>query len=212
LEVDLHIHSAHSNDCRSRPEAIVKRALAMGLGAIAVTDHNSWEGARAVSRAADGALLVIPGAEMKTDKGDLLALFVEEEVRTRDWADAVDQIRSRGGLSIVPHPLDSPKLTKTDIVLADGLEVFNSTCRARSNTLSLNLATELKKPGFATSDAHRVSEIGNGRTSVPDCSSLDSLRKSIMTNPVVSWTIRSNRLAHRMNSLMVFGIKGMWRR
>ncbi|MGQ9588567.1 MAG: PHP-associated domain-containing protein, partial [Thermoplasmata archaeon] len=165
-----------------------------------------------VSRVAARALLVIPGAEMKTNKGDLLALFVEEEVKTRDWADAVDQIRSRGGLSIVPHPFDSPRLTKEDIVLADGLEVFNSTCSARSNSLSSKLAMELKKPGFATSDAHRVSEIGNGRTSVPDCSSLDSLRESILVNPVVSRTIRSSHLLHRMNSLMVFGIKGMWRR
>ncbi|MGQ9588312.1 MAG: PHP domain-containing protein, partial [Thermoplasmata archaeon] len=52
MEIDLHIHSACSNDCRSRPEAIVKRALAVGLGAIAVTDHNTWKGARTVSRVA----------------------------------------------------------------------------------------------------------------------------------------------------------------
>src|SRR5512137_1937114 len=148
MEVDLHIHSHHSNDSRSKTALIVERAVSEGLGAIAVTDHNSWEGAREAAKLANGRILVIPGAELKTDKGDVLAIFVDEEIRQRAYLEVLDQIRDRGGISIIPHPGDSPKITPEDISLADGLEAFNSTCLSKSNEYSAKLATALKKPGF----------------------------------------------------------------
>lgn len=212
MEIDLHIHSMFSNDSRSRPEAIVRKAAEVGLGAIAVTDHNSWRGARTVASIAPRSLIVIPGAEIKTDKGDILALFVNDEIETRNWASAVEDIRSRGGVSIVPHPFDSPKLSKEDIVLADGIEVFNSTCSNRSNRLAAELASELRKPGFASSDAHMVVEIGNGRTKVDDVQTLEELRNVVLARPEVSRTTRSNPLIHRANEAIMFGLKGIWRR
>lgn len=211
LEVDLHMHSRHSQDSLTRPERIVERALLLGLGAIVVTDHNSWEGARAATRIARGRLIVIPGAEIKTAKGDLLALFVDEEIDTRDWRSAIDEIRTKGGISIVPHPADSPKLSREDVALADGVEAFNSTCSPRSNALAASLVQDLGKPGFGSSDAHMSIEIGNGRTRVDDCANLAELREHILKSPTVSRTVQSNRFVHFMNSTMCFGLKGIWR-
>ena len=212
MDVDLHIHSRFSPDSRSRPEDIIKRAVTLGLGAIAVTDHDSLEGAAAAARLAPESLLIVPGVELKTEKGDLLALFVSQEVRSNTFAAAVDEIRSDGGIAIVPHPGESPKMTSQDIALADGLEVFNATLSPRDNRRSLEYATELRMPGFSSSDAHLVMEIGNGTTSVQDSSSLEELRKALLADPVVLKTIRSNVLIHSMNQALLFVSKGIWLR
>ncbi len=177
-----------------------------------MTDHDNWNGARAARMLAPVNLLVVPGAELKTDHGDVLALFVDEEIRTRVYSEVVNEIRSRGGVSIVPHPCDSSKMRPEDIVVADGVEVFNSTCTEKSNACARELAVRLKKPGFASSDAHLVSEIGNGTTSVPDCSSVEELRKVILTNPSVSRAQRSDPLLHKVNEAIIFGLKGLWQR
>jgi len=211
MEIDVHIHSCHSLDSRSRPEEIVKRSLDLGLGAIAVTDHNSWRGYESVNEAARGRLMVIPGAELRTDKGDLIALFTTE-VKARTWEQAIDEIRAKGGISIVPHPAASPNLTKEDIALADAVEVFNSTCGSRANREALRLAEELRKPGFGSSDAHMVSAIGNGRTKVFHCSSVGDLRQHILKQPEVTRRQRTNPLAHYGNAVLCFGLKGLWKK
>ncbi len=212
MEVDLHMHSLRSNDSRSKVIEMVDRAVSVGLRAIAVTDHNSWEGAREAAKLANGRIIIIPGAEIKTDKGDVLALFVDEEIAAREFSKVLDAIRSAGGVSIVPHPGDSPKITKVDIRKTDGLEAFNSTCTRRSNQFSSRLASELGMPAFASSDAHMVQEIGNGRTKVPDCRNLRELRERILENPVLSRTEQSNLFVHRVNEAFNFGTKGIWRR
>ena len=212
MEVDLHMHSHHSNDSRSKPERIVERAVSLGLGGIAVTDHNSWAGAREAAKLAEGRILIIPGAEIKTEKGDVLALFVSDEIASRDFRTVIDEIRAKGGVSIVPHPGDSPKITLDDLRLADGLEAFNSTCTPKSNEHAGRIVAELKKPGFACSDAHLVMEVGNGRTKVPDCATVEELRKVILDNPVPSWTVQSNLLLHKTNAALNFGLKGIWHR
>lgn len=212
MEVDLHMHSLHSNDSRSKVDEMVDKAVSAGLGAIAVTDHNSWEGAREASRLANGRIIIIPGAEIKTDKGDVLALFIDKEITTRIFSEVLEAIRAAGGVSVIPHPGDSPKITKDDILNADGFEVFNSTCTSRANEYASRLAAELRKPTFASSDAHLVSEIGNGRTRVPDCKTLAELRERILENPVPSRMERSNLFVHRINEAFNFGTKGIWRR
>lgn len=212
MEIDPHIHTLYSRDCRSDPEKVIARAVQMGLGAIAVTDHDNWEGARIARGLDPKGLMIIPGAELKTDRGDVLALFVEDGFKTRVFSEVVDEIRARAGVCIIPHPGDSPKMRHEDLRHADALEVFNSTTTANSNRFAQELAMKLNKPGFGSSDAHMVMEVGNGATKVPDCSSLDELRQRILNGPVVSRSIRSNPLAHRINDAMMFGLKGIWQR
>jgi len=212
MEVDLHMHSRHSNDSRSKVEHILGRAVELGLGGIAVTDHNSWAGAREAAKLAEGRILIIPGAEIKTEKGDVLALFVEEEITSREFGRVIDDIKGKGGISVVPHPGDSPKMKAEDLRLADGLESFNSTCTPKSNEHARRIVSELKKPGFSSSDAHLVMEVGNGRTRVPDCSTVDELRKVILSDPVPSMMQNSNLPLHKVNAAFNFGLKGIWQR
>lgn len=59
------------------PPLIVRRALALGLGLIAVTDHNTAENVAAVIAAAQGTgLAVLPGMEVQTrEEAHILCLF-----------------------------------------------------------------------------------------------------------------------------------------
>ncbi len=69
---DLHVHTSAS-DGELSPEAVVDVAAAIGLGAVAITDHDTVSGvepAMARSRErGDGAPLVVPGIEINTDYG-----------------------------------------------------------------------------------------------------------------------------------------------
>lgn len=212
LEVDLHIHSFHSPDSMSRPERIVSRARGLGLAAIAVTDHGSWDGWREAQAASGGRPLIVPGAELKTSKGDLLALFVEEPILTTDWGEAIDSIRTHAGVAVVPHPAESKRLTREDVELADASEAFNAKCGRRSNERAAALARELGLPGLASSDAHMVAAIGNGRTSVPEFHSLEELRRVLLKDPVISRAETTNPILHYGNASLCFGLKGVWKR
>jgi len=79
---DLHVHTALSpcaeNDMT--PPAIVERALAEGLGMIAVCDHNSARNAAAVQAAAGARLAVLAGMEITTvEECHVVALFPDAE-------------------------------------------------------------------------------------------------------------------------------------
>lgn len=79
LKVDLHIHTAESRcygDPRTTPAHIVDAAVAAGLDAIAITDHNTFRGVEPVREAAAKAgIAVFAGVEISTREGHLLALF-----------------------------------------------------------------------------------------------------------------------------------------
>ncbi len=76
---DLHIHTVLSAcaEVEMIPPLIVRRACRLGLGLIAVTDHNACANAEAVIRAAEGTgLAVLPGMELQTrEEVHLLCLF-----------------------------------------------------------------------------------------------------------------------------------------
>jgi histidinol phosphatase-like PHP family hydrolase len=75
---DMHIHSYRAShdvrDAGMTGEAFVETALAQGLGVIAITDHNEISNVDAALKAAEGTgLLVVPGVELSTPQGHLLA-------------------------------------------------------------------------------------------------------------------------------------------
>ncbi|HHX44902.1 MAG TPA: PHP domain-containing protein [Chloroflexi bacterium] len=85
---DLHVHTVVSPcaEVEMIPPLIVRQALALGLGFIAVTDHNTAENAAAVVAAARGTgLAVLPGMEVQTrEDAHLLCLF-ETVGQALDW-------------------------------------------------------------------------------------------------------------------------------
>jgi PHP family Zn ribbon phosphoesterase len=79
LFVDLHLHTVLSPcaEIEMIPPLIVERAQELGLGIIAVTDHNCVANARSVIQAAQGTgIVVLPGMEVQSrEEVHMLCLF-----------------------------------------------------------------------------------------------------------------------------------------
>lgn len=185
---DLHTHTWASWDCKTDPAALVDRAREIGLNKIAVTDHNTIEGALAAQRLAPD--LVIVGEEIATETGgELIAYFVSEAVpKGLPVAETLRRLRAQGALVSVSHPLDSlrgsalgERLVLEFIEQVDALEVFNARClRAEDNRRAAELARRHGKMGTAGSDGHTLRELGAGYLTLPPFkSSADALRLSL---------------------------------
>ena len=107
---DFHMHTDHSPDCETAVPDLVNRALELGLGAIAVTDHNTIAGGIAAQAyvAEHGLPLhVVVGSEVMTATGEVIGLYLTEEIpRGMPFADTVEAIRAQGAIVYVPHPFD----------------------------------------------------------------------------------------------------------
>jgi predicted metal-dependent phosphoesterase TrpH len=172
LLADLHVHSEHSWDCTTPIDELLDAALAAGLGALAVTDHNTIAGgaearARAVERGLP--LHVIVGSEIKTaNDGEVIGLFLHEEVpRGLTFAETLERIRAQGGLVYVPHPFDHFHTTPSPVLLhehagaIDVVETANARLwLERDNRTAERFASQHGLRRGAGSDAHVPAGIG----------------------------------------------------
>ncbi len=169
---DLHMHTEWSHDCSIAVPDLLDHAEAIGLGAIAVTDHNRFGGAQeAVEQARGRKLTVIPAEEVKTDgQGEVIGLFLEEEIpRGLSFADTIAAIRAQGGLVYLPHPFDrmhsipSPRTLHRHLADIDVFEVYNARLLRESfNAEALRFARKYDLTMGAGSDAHVLQGVGTG--------------------------------------------------
>ena len=178
LKYDLHTHTIYSRDGAIKPADMVRIARKRGLDGIAVTDHNTIRGGQAIQKLEHKGLDVICGAEIKTDRGDVIGLYLTEDIRSVEHTKVIDEIRKQGGVAIIPHPFDSIRssafwLTEKDAKKPDAVEVLNARCvLKRSNTMANSYADTYGLPKVGGSDAHFAAEIGNACTLVPEGESL----------------------------------------
>ena len=178
IDVDIHMHTDHSNDCVTPVEVLLATARERGLGAIAVTDHNEISGAHAARvKAAEYGVKVIVGEEVKTrDQGEVIGLFIEEKIpRGMSLEDTIAEIRRQGGLVYVPHPFDRlHSVPDYENLLAvvdqvDAIEVFNPRIAiAAWNEEAVRFAGKYRIPGGAGSDAHVAQGLGAVRIRMRD--------------------------------------------
>jgi predicted metal-dependent phosphoesterase TrpH len=174
FHIDLHSHSRFSADGVAEPEHMVAKAKAIGLHGFAITDHNTCACVdyflqhgfmREDGLPVDG-LLIIPGQEITTSAGHLLALGVRlPDLKGIPPGEAVELIHASGGLAIPPHPYDMFRAGIREHVLdalpIDALEVFNAaTTLKRYNRQAFNYAQRKKLPMTAGSDAHHEDALG----------------------------------------------------
>lgn len=174
--LDLHIHTHFSHDCLSSPAALLRTAKRKGLDGIAVTDHDTVRGALETrDRNRDPDFHVIVGCEIATDAGDIIGLFLKEEIVSRKALEVIQEIHRQGGLALLPHPFQG-RSPREDLVQAvDLLEVFNARLRPEGNQKALELATRLGKPGVCGSDAHFLSDVGTCRIQLEDTDARSAL-------------------------------------
>jgi predicted metal-dependent phosphoesterase TrpH len=168
---DLHMHTDHSHDCAVPVADLLDYAEAQGLGAIAITDHNVFAGAQeAVQLARGRGLVIIPGEEIKTQKGEVIGLFLAEKIeRGLPMADTIAAIREQGGVVYLPHPFDrlhtipdAPTLHR-HLPEIDVFEVYNARLLFEGfNDEALRYARKYNLTMGAGSDAHVLQGVGTG--------------------------------------------------
>lgn len=171
IKVDLHIHSDASHDCNEPVELILEHAQEIDIDAIAVTDHDSIENSLEVAeKAEEYGLIGIPGVEVSTKDGHLLALGVEEcPEKGKSFENTVKEIREMGGLAVVPHPFQRTRhgVKKSKITDCDAIEVYNSWAfTGWKNRKARRFANENDYPETANSDAHSLGMIGQAYTEI----------------------------------------------
>lgn len=190
---DLHIHTIYSYDGTASVPAVLTRAKTIGLDVIAITDHNEIKGSlKAFDLAPKFGIEVIPGIEITTAQGDLLALFVTEKIEPGlSLIGTIIRVGEAGGICIAPHPMargvGMKSLSRASIIQAlhnpqtfrilIGIETYNATSLDReSNHNAQNLLEEC--PGIAqvgSSDAHVLETIGSGATEFSGSTAADLL-------------------------------------
>ncbi|MFQ5860269.1 MAG: PHP domain-containing protein [Dehalococcoidia bacterium] len=171
LKADLHLHTRFSPDSLTDLQALVDRCQEVGLDCIAVTDHNTIQGALEVQRLAP--FLVIVGEEVMTSQGEVIGLFLREEIPPRLTAlETVRAIKEQGGLVALPHPFDPLRSSlgrsgalEEVLSSADIIEVFNAhDLNPGSRSKAVELAERHRLAAVAVSDAHSVRELGHTYT------------------------------------------------
>jgi predicted metal-dependent phosphoesterase TrpH len=106
VRIDPHVHSEASYDGHEPVELILEHAADIGLDAVVITDHDVCsESVRAAELAAEYGLIGIPGVEVSTAHGHLLAIGVDSMPPHRvPYDETVEWIHDHGGVAIVPHP------------------------------------------------------------------------------------------------------------
>ncbi|MGC9359136.1 MAG: PHP-associated domain-containing protein [Anaerolineae bacterium] len=186
MRVDLHAHTSYSPDSLTSPKTIVRWAKLRGLDALAITDHNTIEGALAVR--ALKVLPIIVGEEISTPEGEVIGLFLTETIPPQpSLRAAIEAIRAQRGVVYAPHPCDR---VRGSAMGADALariapdldivECLNARVTWRAdNAQARALARDLGIPCAAGSDAHQGPEIGHAYTQMPFFEDTPSLLRSI---------------------------------
>lgn len=184
--VEFHCHTCYSPDSLVSPEALVRRARELGLDRLAITDHNTVQGALAARELAPD--LVIVGEEVLTTAGEFIAFFVEEEVPAGlPPEEALARLRDQGAVVAISHPFDALRgsamgreATLRFVGQVDALEVFNArTHRPEWDEAAAALAVAQGLGRFGGSDAHTLWEVGRVVTWLPPFHDADSLRTAL---------------------------------
>lgn len=167
---DLHIHSKYSHDSYLSPMNIIKIAKKNGLDGVAVTDHFTIKGGIETSKLNNNSdFAVIAGSEIKTEYGDIIGLFLCEEIKSRIFIQVIEEIKEQDGIVILAHPFRKGILFPYNLFShIELIEAFNARSPRGLNAQALKLAKRFHKPVTSGSDAHFGFEIGNGRTIVSD--------------------------------------------
>jgi len=183
---ELHCHTCYSKDSLMLPGRLIEVARRRGLHRLAITDHNTFDGARHAAEI--DPELIIPGEEIMTTGGELLAYYVRELVPPRlTPGKTIELLRQQGAVVAVAHPFDALRAgswqeaeLREILPQVDAVEVFNArVATTAQNRRAAELARAARKPGIAGSDAHAYLEVGRAMTRLPAFHDAASLRAAL---------------------------------
>jgi predicted metal-dependent phosphoesterase TrpH len=184
-KADLHVHTSYSDGMADVPSLLAHVESHTNLEIVAVTDHDDIRGSLAAREAwARGTYRfeVVPGMEVTTIEGHVLALFIDEPVPClRGLDETLAAIHRLGGLAIIPHPLTwltrglgerhirRVTASERDGVHFDGIELTNGTPAGRLGARKARALNDrhLHLAEAGGSDAHFLLALGAGYTEFP---------------------------------------------
>ena len=200
MKYDLHIHSKYSSDGVLDPEKIVKIAIKRGLNGVAITDHNTIKGGLKAKKYENEDFKVIAGSEISTERGEIIGLFLEEEIKSKDVQDVISEIKEQNGIIVIPHPFDELRHsafhpTEEDEKFIDCIEGFNSRCVFQKyNERAVEFGTKHRLAITAGSDAHFANEIGTA--GIITTTETEDIREALIKNEVQIFGERSSLVNH----------------
>ncbi|MGH7778025.1 MAG: PHP domain-containing protein [Candidatus Dormibacterales bacterium] len=180
---DLHMHTCFSDGWPTPTDLVDHVRAGTGLDVIAVTDHDTIEGARRAAEyaASRGGPHVVVGEEVSSREGHILGLFMTRAVRP--WMSAAVTVRAihdQGGLAFAAHPFWRTERSRRPRRVVhgvgclaaeldfDGIEVENSTPGlGYANRLARDFNLSLHRTEIGGSDAHILDAVGRAYTSFP---------------------------------------------
>jgi len=176
LKIDFHVHTRFSYDAHTRPELLPEIISKRGLDGVALAEHDN------LPRVEVKDALVIPGTEISTADGHLIALGVSRQIsRGSRASETVIEVRRLGGVTIVPHPYDyfSPSIDPANLrVKPDAIETINASVIffEKAKHRAEKIARELSLPTVGGSDSHIPETVGDAYTIVDsDSTSLEDV-------------------------------------
>jgi predicted metal-dependent phosphoesterase TrpH len=206
LRTEFHCHTIYSKDSLTQPQKLLKACKRKGIERVVVTDHNTIEGALRCKEIDPQRVIV--GEEIMTTQGELLAIYVQEEIPPGlPPSEVIAQLREQGAFISVSHPFDTHRKghwQEADLLailpLVDAIETFNSRCMLpRFNFRAQAFAIEHGVLGTYGSDAHTAFELGRGNLLLPPFDDSTSLKaalkkaivpKIILGTPIIHFTSR----------------------
>ena len=171
IRADFHMHTYFSYDCMVAPADLVARAEKVGLGLIAITDHNSIDGA--IAAKSISSIPVIIGEEIKSEEGEITGLFLQEHIKPGlTPLETVKRIKEQQALVSIPHPFTgmgrsslSRSTLESLLPHVDIVERFNARTTSKDlNKAAEQFAKETGIPSTAVSDSHTLRELGRTYT------------------------------------------------
>ncbi len=173
VKIDLHTHSYASPDGGIKLEGYRKILRDRILNYVAITDHNTIDGALEVRKKLGDRIIV--GEEVTSTEGEIIGLFLKKEVPSGLDAQAtVREIKKQGGLVLIPHPFETVRKGISQATLTtiakdvDMIEIRNGRALVQNRSkLSRHWSQTYAMQGVACSDAHSLRGIGRTYTTIP---------------------------------------------
>jgi hypothetical protein len=173
--IDLHTHtSPNSDDSFLSPGQLIRKAKESGLDGICLTEHDwYWTNGAVAPLVKENDFLVIPGVEINTEVGHIVAFGVDEfKFGTHHISVLREELDKTGGFMILAHPYRHNFYSGDNIDEAiekcrynsvfkyvDNIEALNGKANKRQKAFSLELAKQFGWKGTGGSDAHEMKDI-----------------------------------------------------
>ncbi len=219
-KADLHFHTWHSVDSFTSPKSAVHAAIKKGIKVLAITDHDSIDGAISAKKYAEENKLpveIIIGDEIICNGGHIVALFLKEKVPSfMSLEETLTALKKQDALVIIPHMLFEEdvlgeyayryRVSYFDLVrhpeyleMIDGVEIQNYSLIEPDFTKKANFINEefTKKARISSSDAHVLMNFGYSYT-LFEGETAEDLRKAIKSRTTIPVVTKPSSLLNQV--------------